>query len=245
MIRRAQASPTGWLLLFVSFGAIGTTIGLAVAWASGWPSWLTLALGAVIGLLLAWRSISRPSTSTGVATRTTDLSPYSSPRIRLRQFSTVDAATESVLGTIDQDVIESMGWSAAELDSIAATASDPEMLQSQGYLAISTQGSDDDLLGVISLTQPPVTPGAAWLGLWLAESSRGSGIATEAIGLTAQLVWASGLASITMGTTSTNTAMQRSFVRAGAELFDTTPHLLPDGRTVDSVWFRLDRPERA
>jgi len=241
VIRRAQASPTGWLLAFVGFGAIGAAVGLVVAWASGWPSSLTLAIGAAIGLLLAWRTIARPTRPLGIATSSTDLSRCTTDRIRLRRFTAEDARAEAMVETIDAEVTDSMGWSPADVASIAATASDPERLEAQGYLAIGP-AEGDEVLGVVSLTRPPQTPGAAWLGLWLGESARGHGLASEAIDLAAQLVWSAGLGSITMGTTSTNEAMKRSFTRAGARLFDTTPHLLPDGRTVDSVWFRLDRP---
>ena len=255
MIRRAQSSPTGWILAFVGFGATGAAVGLVVAWASGWPSSITAAIGAAIGLLLAWRTVARPSTPLSVATPDTDLSASTTARIRLRRFTQDDARAEAVLATIDEEVTRSMGWSPADVASIAAIASDPDRFRSQGSLALSPaiQGglrsdasdSDDvnDVLGVVSLTRPPQTPGAAWLGLWLAEPARGHGLAAEAIGLAGQLAWSVGLGSITMGTTGTNLAMQNSFTRAGAVLFDTTPHLLPDGRTVESVWFRLDRPD--
>ena len=259
LIRRARKSPTGWLLAFIAFGVLGAGVGLVVAWASGWPSSVTLALGAAIGLLLAWRGVARPPEPLGVATPDTDLSRCVGPRVRLRRFTEVDARADAVLDTIDDEVTSSMGWSTAEIATITSTARNSHQLQSQGFLAISSSGSDRaasdlgtgdagdgssevDLLGVVSLTRPTETPGVAWLGLWLAPSARGLGLATEAIGLAAQLARSAGLRSITMGTTNSNEAMKRSFLAAGAELFDTTEHLLPDGRTVESVWFRLDGP---
>ncbi len=242
LIRSARRSPSGWILAFSAAGATGALVGLVVAMVGGWPATLLAIVGAAAGLLVMGRALTRPAPATGVLAGLDEWPvDLDGTRVRLRHFSEVDAATGAFEATIDDEVVHWQGWSDHETEHLRRLAGDLEQLRALGFVAVA-DARDDRVLGVVSLTAPPTTPGLAWFGIWRAPEARGHGLATEAIGLAAAGAWRGGLTAMTMGTDAANTAMVRSFVAAGATLAETSPHVRPDGRRVDSVWYRIERP---
>jgi RimJ/RimL family protein N-acetyltransferase len=253
LIARARRSPTGWILAFTAAGATGAAVGVAIALVGGWPATVTAIVGAAIALLVMGRALTRPSAPVGLAANLSDdeidatrmpepadATPGAA-RVRLRHFHEVDAATGAFEATIDDEVVRWQGWTDAHVAELQRRAGHLDELRQLGFLAVADR-SDDRVLGVVSLTSPSETPGLAWFGVWLAPEARGHGLAADSITLAARLAWAQGAAELTMGTVASNTAMVRSFTRAGATLQQRSEHVLPNGDAVESVWYHLARP---
>jgi len=240
MIERARRSPTGWLAVCTLFGAIGGAIGLVVGWASGWPYPLVLVIGAALGLLLATRALREPPPTLGVLSGFAQL-PDGSEVVRLRHFTDADAAAGALGATVDDVVARAMGWSPTDVDTLVGLGSSPATLRARGFVAVADPG-DDRVLGVVSLTRTGAD-GEGVVGLWLGPAARGRGLGSEALRVAVALAWGCDLRTLTMGTTAANTPMQRCFVAVGADLEESGEQELPDGRSVESVWYRLVRPE--
>jgi RimJ/RimL family protein N-acetyltransferase len=254
LIRQARRSPTGWILAFSAAGATGALAGIAIALVGGWPATVTAIVGAAIALLVVGRALTRPSAPVGVAANLSDteidaalgtdpaVGKPGTTRVRLRHFHEVDAATGAFEATIDDEVVRWQGWTEAHVAELRRRAGHLDELRALGFLAVS-DGVDDRVLGVVSLTVPPETPGLAWFGVWLGPDARGRGFAAAAVALAARLAWAEGATEMTMGTVADNTAMVRSFTRAGATLQQRSEHVLPNGDAVESLWYRMGRPD--
>ena len=252
LIRQARRSPTGWILAFSAAGATGALAGVAIASIGGWPATVTAIVGAAIALLIVGRALTRPSAPVGLAANLSDEEidatrmpepPAATPgtaRVRLRHFHEIDAATGAFEATIDDEVVRWQGWTDAHVAELRRRAGHLDELRALGFLAVADR-VDDRVLGVGSRTAPPETPGLAWFGVWLGPEARGHGFAAASTALAARLAWAEGSVGMTMGTVATNTAMVRSFTRAGATLQQRSEHVLPNGEAVESVWYQLDR----
>jgi len=242
MIARARESPTGWLLFCMLFGGIGAAIGAVLSWSAKWPLPLALSIGAALGILLATRALKQKPNALAIAGELVDLSSWSTDTLMLRHMNQADANADAVANTIDEDVTQAMGWSEAEIKGIWSMSKDPDLMAERGFIMIAEPSNVAQLLGVLSLTRIPGQRNEAGLGLWLAAAARGHGIGPDSIRLAAQLCWQSGIQLITLGTTAANTSMQRCYLAAGADLFETCENELPDGRVVDSCWYRLSNP---
>lgn len=250
LIDRARRSPTGWLLACVVSGSIGALVGTLVSWAAGWPAPIAVVLGTGLGLLLAVRALRRPADSIAVVPTHANLDAVRSGLAGLRWFDEADARAEALAATIDDEVAGSMGWSPAQVRALAAMGSDPARLAAQGFLAVvepaalepAADGAARAVAGVVSLTHEPAVPSTARVGIWLGPGARGRGLGPEALRLAVGLAWQMGLQTVVGGTTVDNVAMRRTFLAVGADLAETVPHELPDGRTVDSCWYELHRP---
>jgi RimJ/RimL family protein N-acetyltransferase len=239
MIDRARNSPSGWLGLCILFGAIGGAVGLVVGWASGWPYPLVLVVGAGIGLLLATRALRSPAPTLGLLSAFDQL-PDGSAVVRLRHFSEADAHSGALAATVDDEVRRTMGWTAEDAAALVDLAATPHLLRSRGFVAVVDPASDA-VLGVVSLTRAGHDDGV--LGIWLGPHGRGRGLGGEAVRVAAAMAWGCDVHVLRMGTRADNTAMRRCFVTAGAEVEESGELVLPDGSTVDSVWYRLERPD--
>jgi RimJ/RimL family protein N-acetyltransferase len=153
-----------------------------------------------------------------------------------------DVEADAVATTIDEEVIQAMGWSEQDVEAITTMSRDPLLMAQRGFIMVAEPGQEDQVLGVVSLTRIPGQAAEAGLGLWMAPEARGRGLGPAAIRLAAEMCWQSGVAVLTLGTTAGNVSMQRCYLAAGADLFDTCENELPDGRIVDSSWYRIHNP---
>ena len=241
-VARAQRSPTGWLLFCVLFAGIGAALGALLSWSAKWPLPLALGVGAAIGILLATRVLKPRATVLSLAGPAVDLSSWRTDRVMLRHLSQEDTEAQALANSIDGEVARAMGWSDEDVQGICEMAKDPLLMANQGFLVLAEPAHEGQLIGVLSLTRIPGQAHEAGIGLWLAADARYRGFGSEAIRLASELCWQSGIQLITLGTTSSNTAMQRCYLAAGADLFDTGENELPDGRVVEACWYRIQNP---
>ncbi|MEX0767472.1 MAG: GNAT family protein [Microthrixaceae bacterium] len=245
LIAKARESPTGWLLFCMVCGGIGAALGAVLSWSAKWPLPLALGIGAAFGILIATRALKQQPQSVAIAGPRADLSSWCTETLVLRHMNQADVHTNAVANTIDEEVAQAMGWSEDEIFGISHMAKDPALMAERGFIMIAYPLDVTQLLGVLSLTRLPGKPNEAGLGLWLSAGARGHGTGADSIRLAAQLCWQNGIKLITLGTTAANTHMQRCYLEAGADLFDSCENQLLDGRTVDSCWYRISNPHPA
>ena len=242
IVARAQKSPTGWLLLCLAFGGIGALIGALLSWSAKWPLPVALGIGAALGILLATRVLKQRPKIQSLAGPEVDLGSWRTDQVVLRHMNLADTEADAVAKTIDEEVIRAMGWSDQDVEGIVSMSRDPLLMAQRGFIMVTEPGREDHVLGVVSITRIPGQAAEAGLGLWMAPEARGRGLGPAAIRLAAEMCWQSNVAVLTLGTTAENTSMQRCYLAAGADLFDTCENELPDGRIVDASWYRIHNP---
>ncbi|WP_051781839.1 MULTISPECIES: GNAT family N-acetyltransferase [unclassified Streptomyces] len=107
-------------------------------------------------------------------------------------------------------------------------------------------GAEQRLLAVDAATglvagMSSLTPGRGGvIGLWLAPDFRGHGLGTELVAATARFGHEHlGLESVSAGTETSNHRCRGALGAAGfVECEGPARHTLPDGRVVDSAWYR-------
>jgi RimJ/RimL family protein N-acetyltransferase len=225
------------LACFAVLGALLTSILLAVV-APGGPVATGLVAGAALGVATGLSRLSAPRiswTSEGSPPPFGALEPVTSERLGLRP---VRAGDEVAIGrTVDDEVERNMGWSRRSARLWVQITSHPVLAAHHGMLVI-TDRADDRVVGMAGLSKTP-DPLVAELGMWLGPAERGRGYGSEALALVVRVAGAAGLRAVELGTDVANAAMRRAAEHAGGVVVRRGDHTLPDGRTVDSVSYRL------
>jgi RimJ/RimL family protein N-acetyltransferase len=227
------------------FGGIGAAVGALLSWSAKWPLPVALSIGAALGILLATRALKPRADVLSLAGAEVDLSRWKTDTIVLRHMTQADVTAQFVAHSIDDEVARAMGWSEQDVQGICAMAEDPKLMANQGFIMLAEPGREEQCIGVLSLTRVPGQSDEASIGLWLAPGARGQGHGSNAVRLASELCWQNGIRLITLGTTSNNAAMQRCYLAAGADLFDTGENELPDGRVVEACWYRIQNPRES
>ena len=241
-VRWFRLLPWSFLRGIAPLLVLGTLI---VAWrasrgATDQSEWL-VGMGLVLGGSLVWLAWMIVATGTRVAPMligpAIDGPPLRTARLVLRPVEAADA--EAAMASLDEEAMTSNGWTAVTragwervlvLDGVGAA---------HGDVAICRH--DGTFVGLITVRCPV---GRGWeVGWWLAPDERRKGYGTEAIGELVDHLHARGIPAVRVGTSADNVAVQKVMARLGAVEDERVPHTLPDGSTIDSIWYVLRAPE--
>jgi RimJ/RimL family protein N-acetyltransferase len=218
--------------------SLAAVFGAATRW-SLVPLWIVLFLlmqgPAVIGSMLA------PPTNPAIDLVKSRLHNRANGLVEAVPLSTV--SVRDLHATMDQTVYDENGWGhelVTEAQLEAAGESSDAMSDDVGF-AIQLRASDaaPRLVGAVTLAHIDPELRSAEVGWWMAADVRGQGIGKVGLRLAVEGFRDAGLETLIVGTAETNIAVHRSVEWLGGVLEKSTPHELPNGKVVDSRWYRI------
>ena len=158
----------------------------------------------------------------------------STERVVLRRLRRRDA--DAFLATIDEVVVTTNGWEEGAREEVA------QGLRVWGHGRIVDEVLITDrrsraVIGSMSIQQIDEEARTCELGWNLGPEWRGRGYGTEAVRLAVQALHGAGIREIRVGTNADNLAVQRVVEKLGARPLDNTQHVLPNGTTIESLWY--------
>jgi RimJ/RimL family protein N-acetyltransferase len=219
--------------------AMAVGLGAGAGWLAGlllaWPAPATAGAGATAGVLWLWWAFGGRFAPPLAPATLARLRPMRGERVAVRPLTAADAG--ALVDALDGRVATEMGWTDQHVaDYRQFMRRHRSLVRQLGHLAIC-DGTDQRVLGEVSLTDLDEGGGTAELGLWLGPQGRGRGLSTEAFRLAFAVYHDAGVPVIRCGTGAHNLAVQRVLPRVGATVVGNRPQRRPDGSTVDTVWF--------
>lgn len=140
------------------------------------------------------------------------------------------------LRTMDDVFLRANGWTRSMARATAALIrSDHRLARAAGVLVVSDRRGR--VVGGVHLR--PDDAGTVEFGWHLGVGLRGQGIGTVVARAVIEHLHDRGVARVVAGTNSTNRAAQGVFAKLGARRAGTRPTVLPDGSSVDGVYFEF------
>jgi RimJ/RimL family protein N-acetyltransferase len=170
-------------------------------------------------------------------------------RLRNRADGSIEAVPLSTVSirdlnaTMDQTVYDENGWGkrsviAAQLNAVGESS---EAMSDDVGFAIQLRSPDaaPRVVGAVTLAQIDRELRSAEVGWWMSADVRGQGIGKAGLRLAVEGFRDAGLETLIVGTAETNIAVQRSVEWLGGVLTKSGPHKLPNGKVIDSRWYRI------
>jgi RimJ/RimL family protein N-acetyltransferase len=107
-------------------------------------------------------------------------------------------------------------------------------------LVLVTDRTTGTVLGDVTVHRCDDEESTCELGWSMGPEHRGKGYGTEALRAVFPALHIAGVGRIIVGTAPDNAAVRRVLDKLGAHQIESRPHLLPNGTTVDSLWFAHD-----
>lgn len=156
----------------------------------------------------------------------------------IRGFEPADG--DHAAATIDERVVADNGWTAQierRWRSVLHSSCDVDHLG----LHVVCLGDDSRPVGVLTLparwqTSVPV------VGLWVESERRSRGVESAALRAVATALGRNGFERVAILVAASDAVGRRAAEAAGGVVVAETPHRLPNGDTVDSVWYELQAP---
>ena len=201
-----------------------------------------IALIAVVALLAlsaevvrAWSNAAAAQVEASVARA---IPAIDTPRLHLRQVEPGDHAAFDAL--LDDVAIEANGWTPRQRVEMLRAVRTSAVLPVADLWAIVERASGR-VIGDVVVSEVDREAGRCQLGWMLGPAHRGKGHGTEAVGAVLDALHRVGFGQVRIGTAVDNVAVQRVTEKVGARLVETTAHVLPNGRTVESRWYVHER----
>ncbi|MFD3593150.1 GNAT family N-acetyltransferase [Nocardia sp. NPDC058640] len=219
-------APAVFLGIVVTVESRSAAGGLIIAF------WVALMVGVLLvaGGLWAWRV-------SGIVDKETSalynvLGVVETARLVLRPPVPQDAV--ALAATIDPQMLTGNGWT--EREARAMVKSVRSGYPTPGLLAFQAC-SDGALVGGATVHPSESDPSARTLGWWIGPRHRRAGYATEAVAALVEAIHDAGFATVEIGTTESNLAVQRICDKIGAIEKDRRAQPLPNGSVVPSIWY--------
>jgi RimJ/RimL family protein N-acetyltransferase len=170
-------------------------------------------------------------------------------RLRNRANGSIEAVPLSTVSardlhaTMDQTVYDENGWGdrsviAAHFE--AAFASSDAMSDDVGFaIQLRSPNRAPRVVGAVTLADIDPELRSAEVGWWMAADVRGQGIGKVGLRLAVEGFRDAGLETLIVGTAENNIAVHRSVEWLGGLLEKSGPHKLPNGKVIDSRWYRI------
>ena len=158
-------------------------------------------------------------------------------RLVLRWKRRSDAA--GYAATVDAEVVRVNGWTDANVEEGRAHIAARHVVHHSAMALMTARGSGD-VLGVIWANRVDCGRMSCEIGWWTGPHARRAGYGSEAVVAVVAALHAAGIGRVWIGTAPENQAVQRIANRTGARLIGESPHRLPNGDTVASLWFAHD-----
>ena len=210
-----------------------------VMWWRFSSAWTVAAIASVVALCFGiftaswWGSsaaLNQLRSSTGSGEVLTD-------RLRLRAPRSSDR--QAYAASLDPTMMAANGWPEKLRRRAIAAVKHADRLPAR-HLTVIADRRTDEALGWITHT---ITGAASCeMGWTIASHARGRGYGTEAVRAAVAAANRKGLRHVTMGTGVDNEPARRLIERVGGLVTRTGPHTLPNGATIESVWYSLDAP---
>lgn len=155
-------------------------------------------------------------------------------RVLLRRCRRRDVAAR--LATVDDEVVITNGWPEGLREESGRLLRVPGNWRLVDEVLI-TDRRTRSVVGVLSVEAIDEDARSCELGWWVGPGARRQGYGTAAVQLALQALHGAGIHQVRIGTSRDNVAVQRVLERVGARPLPSRSHVLPNGTTIDALWF--------
>lgn len=194
--------------------------------------WVVLGVGVVLVASGLWTWRVSGLIDKDIRARYDVLRKVESARLLVRRPVPQDAA--ALAATIDAEMLAGNGWTERNARAMVKAVGSGH--PTPGLLVFETW-SDGALVGGATVHPSGSDASARTLGWWIGPRHRRAGYASEAVAALVGAIHEAGFATVEIGTTESNLAVQRICDRIGATEKDRRAQPLPNGSVVPGIWY--------